>query len=327
MKQIIILIPHGVQTGGPEALHQLSDSLLRQGHDARVWYVLPSDLPELDGLLRNNGLGEGIALGIQPRPNTVADYAKYRTRLADQIVMGPDTCVVLAETYVHWLRYFHTCKPMVWWLSVDNAFEFLSVQKVNLNSLRSERVLHGYQSGYAHQVIQALGFKRTVPLSDYTPGTAEPLPMPKTGIALNANHKVLYDVGSIAAQLEARCQTKVHLIRAMSRAQVYEALNSSKLFIDLGTFPGKDRLAREALLRNCCVFALDVGAARDYKLPEECYFKPDQVDPVLAGAQQLMQQYELYLDLSLPARQAVLRERMIFEREVAGLAHAFEVVA
>lgn len=322
MKQIIILIPHGVQTGGPEALHQLSDALLRQGHDARVWYVLPSDLAAIDQLHRGNGLGPETALRLQPRPNTVADYEKYQVRLAEQIVMNADTCVVLAETYVHWLRYFQPCTPMVWWLSIDNAFEYLSVQKVNLNALRTERVLHTYQSSYAHQVIRALGCHRTLPLSDYTPGADAAQEWPKTDIAINANHKVLYDVAAIAARLERENDCRVHLIRGMSRAQVYEALGRSRLFIDLGTFPGKDRLAREALTRQCCVFALDVGAARDYLLPEECYFKPDQVDQVFAGARQLMQQYEFYLDLSLPARQAVMRERMIFEREVAGLAHA-----
>lgn len=78
-------------------------------------------------------------------------------------------------------------------------------------------------------------------------------------------------------------------------------------------------------MRDCCVFALDVGAARDYALPDECYFKPDQVDQVFAGAAGLMRDFELYLELSRPARQAVLRERMVFEREVAGLAHAFAV--
>ena len=216
---------------------------------------------------------------------------------------------------------------MVWWLSVDNAFEQLAVQKTNLNHLRSERVLHTYQSGYAHDVIRALGCHRTLPLSDYTPDftldeTAAPA-APKTDIALNANHKVIYDVGAIAARLERECSVKVHLIRGLSRAQVYDALDCSKLFIDLGNFPGKDRLAREALLRQCCVFALDVGAARDYALPAECYFKPEQVNQIFAAAQHLLQNDAFYRELSRPAQQAVQRERLVFEREVAGLAHAF----
>mgnify|MGYP003340527767 CR=1 FL=1 len=109
---------------------------------------------------------------------------------------------------------------MVWWLSIDNAFEYLSVQKVNLNALRTERVLHTYQSGYAHQVIRALGCHRTLPLSDYTPGVTDAASWPKTDIAINANHKVLYDVGAIAARLERENGCRVHLIRGMSRAQL-----------------------------------------------------------------------------------------------------------
>ena len=80
--------------------------------------------------------------------------------------------------------------------------------------------------------------------------------------------------------------------------------------------------AREALMRDCCVFALDVGAARDYALPDECYFKPDQVEQIYAAARELVGRHDFYLELSRPAQQAVTRERLIFEREVAGLAHA-----
>lgn len=326
MKRFVILIPYGVRTGGPEALHQLCDALLRQGHDARVWYVLPTDLEMLAGMAQSGGLGRDSMLRLPPRPNTVADYARYRVELAQDIVLDGDTCIVLAETYVHWLRFFQHCRTLVWWLSVDNAFEYLAVQKTNLNSLRSERVLHGYQSGYARDFVRALGCTRTLPLSDYTPdaeaGDDAPAP-PKTDIAINANHKVIYDAAGIAERLQALCGTRVHLIRGLSRAQVYECLQRSMLFIDLGNFPGKDRLAREALLRNCCVFVLDVGAARDYGLPEECYFKPDEVDQVFGAAQELLRRYEFYLRLQQGAREAVLRERLVFDREVAGVARAF----
>lgn len=321
-KKIIILIPHGVQTGGPEALHQLSDSLLSQGHDARVWYVLPSDLQAMEELFQKGGLNENTAIRLQERPNTVADYAKYKTVLADEIALTADTSLVLAETYVHWLKYFRHCRTVMWWLSVDNAFEYMAVQRINLNHLRSERVLHAYQSSYARDLVTALGCPRQLPLSDYTPGAGTPSALPKTDIALNANHKVIYDVVAMAARLEALCGVKVHLIRGMSREQVYETLSRSKLFIDLGCFPGKDRLAREALTRDCCVFALDVGAARDYGLPDECYFKPDQVEQIYTSARELVGRHAFYLELSRPAQQAVTRERLIFEREAAGLAHA-----
>jgi hypothetical protein len=114
----------------------------------------------------------------------------------------------------------------------------------------------------------------------------------------------------------------VHLIKGMSREQVYDALGLSKLFIDLGNFPGKDRMAREALLRGCCVFALDAGAARDYALPDEFYFKPDDVDQVFAAARLVMADHAHHFGLQHAACQAVTRERLVFEREVGRLAQA-----
>ena len=320
MKQIIILIPHSAKTGGPEALHQLSDSLIRQGHDARIWYVIPSDRHVLQELFQNNGLLPNTGLSLTPRPNTVPDYDKYQTRLAEQIVLNSDTCIVFPETYVDWLPFFQHCKAVVWWLSVDNALGYMAVKQLNLNLLRFNRVLHAYQSSYAAAFISALGCKRMLPLSDYTPENTDIGPFEKTDIALNANHKVLFDVGNIAARLQRETGAKVHLIHDLTREQVYEVLGRSKLFIDLGNFPGKDRLAREALIRRCCVFVMDVGAARDYLLPDEFYFEPDQVNQVFAAAQGVLERYPFYLDLCHQARQAVARERMVFEREVAGVA-------
>lgn len=320
MKQIIILIPHTAKTGGPEALHQLSDALIRQGHDARIWYVIPSDRHVLQDLFQQNGLLPNTGLALTPRPNTVPDYDKYQTRLAEQIVLNRDTCIVFPETYVDWLPFFQHCQSVVWWLSVDNALGYMAIKGLNLNLMRFNRVLHAYQSSYAKAFITALGCKRMLPLSDYTPGNTDTETFEKTDIAINANHKVLFDVGAIAARLERETGAKVHQIQGMTREQVYEALGRSKIFIDLGNFPGKDRLAREALIRQCCVFVMDVGAARDYLLPEEFYFAPDEVNQVFTAAREVMERYPFYLELCHEARLAVARERMVFEREVAGVA-------
>ena len=324
MRKIVILIPFGVQTGGPEALHQLSDSLLAQGHDATVWYVLPGDEASIEDLHQRNALGEHTVLQLQRRENTIEGYANYRTVAAESIKLNADTSLVFPEIYGHWARYFGACRNVIWWLSIDSAFNSMGSKHANLNRFRSERVLHAYQSGYARGVLQALGFPRLLPLSDYTPeGQAAPA-VAKTDIAMNANAKVIFDVQAIAARLSEQCGTQVHMIRGMTRLQVYDALSRSKLFIDFGSFPGKDRLAREALTRDCCIFALDVGAAREYGLPEECYFGADQTEQVYHAAARLLQQYELYHALSLPARQAVQRERMVFDREVAALAQALD---
>lgn len=319
--QIVILIPLGVRTGGPEALHQLSDSLVNQGYDARVWYTQAGDLEVLASVVAQQGEGD-VVLRVPVRTNPFDDYNKYRVVQADIIQLGANTCFVLPEVYINWMKYFQRSRSVIWWLSVDNALEGLGPRHVNLNSLRHPRVVHAYQSGYARDFVQALGMPNALPLSDYTPLGGTDHALPKTDIALNAGGKVIYDVAAIAARLERECNTRVHLIKGMSREQVYDALGRSKLFIDLGNFPGKDRMAREALLRGCCVFALDAGAARDYALPDEFYFKPEHVDQVYAAARLVVDDHAHHFALQRTALEAVTRERLVFEREVGGLAQA-----
>lgn len=319
--QIVILIPLGVRTGGPEALHQLSDSLLGQGYDARVWYTQAGDLEVLAQAVAQQGAGD-VVLRVPARRNPFDDYDRYRTVPAEVVQLGAGTCFVLPEVYINWIKYLPRSRSVIWWLSVDNALEGLGPRHVNLNSLRHSRVVHAWQSGYARDFVQALGMPQALPLSDYTPPGGVVQGLPKTDIALNAGGKVIYDVAAIAARLERECGTRVHLIKGMSREQVYDALGRSKLFIDLGNFPGKDRMAREALLRGCCVFALDAGAARDYALPDEFYFKPDDVDQIFAAARLVMADHARCFALQHAACEAVTRERIVFEREVGRLAQA-----
>lgn len=319
--QIVILIPLGVRTGGPEAMHQLSDSLLGQGWDARVWYTQAGDLEALAGAV-SEASGGNVTLRVPVRRNPFDDYDRYRVVPADVVHVDARTCFILPEVHINWIKHLPHSRCVIWWLSVDNALEGLGSRHVNLNTLRHSRVLHAWQSGYARDFLQALGMPQVLPLSDYTPPADIARGLARTDIAMNAGGKVIYDVAAIAARLERECGVRVHLIRGMSREQVYDALGRSKLFIDLGNFPGKDRMAREALLRGCCVFALDAGAARDYMLPDEFYFKPDDVEQIFPAAGLVMADQPRLFALQRAACEAVMRERFVFEREVGRLAQA-----
>ena len=139
--QIVILIPLGVRTGGPEALHQLSDSLLGQGYDARVWYTQPGDLEVLAAAVAQAGGGD-VALRVPVRRNPFDDYDRYRTVPVDVLHVGADTCFVLPEVYINWMKHLPRSRCVIWWLSVDNALEGLGPRHVNLNTLRHTRVVH-----------------------------------------------------------------------------------------------------------------------------------------------------------------------------------------
>lgn len=254
---IYLLCLHGVRTGGPEAIHQLSDALLTQGFEARMVYYTWAEIAKLEQAEPQDGYR------FSPRSNGFEDYAHYQVKEAHEIPNAEDVVVVLPETLCHLAPKFNRCKVVVWWLSVDNGFGALS--KVNLNYLRADEVYHATQSIYASRFVSALELPMAPGpfgrLQDYTIDLsvfAKPMPWAERPmlVAYNANHKV---TANIAAIKEAR--PEISFVRVSgARAEVAALLSYARAYLDLGSFPGKDRLPREAILMGCVPIVASNGA-------------------------------------------------------------------
>lgn len=267
---IYILALHGVVTGGPEATHQLSDALIEQGFDARLVYFKWQDLK--DGLPREFPAYTGFA----------PEYAGYKAKLARALPDEEGAVIVVPESACHLVPFWTKAKVLVWWLSVDNAF--LALGHVNLNYLRRPNVYHASQSRYAEAFTQALQLRSLGMLSDYTVDMTEyatPLPMeqrPKL-VAMNARaDKVIADLNAIGEELAARDpEIRCVAVAGMSRADLAALFATARVYVDLGNFPGKDRMPREAASMGCASIGIighgasieAVGYAQFYgKLPE-----------------------------------------------------------
>jgi len=107
----------------------------------------------------------------------------------------------------------------------------------------------------------------------------------------------------------------------MSREQLVNVFNRSKLYIDFGYHPGKDRLPREVALNGCCVITGMRGSARFFEdVPLANVFKFDEkaagvdsiiarIDDVLANYEKIIPKYDFY-------RTQILSEKEIFEEQV-----------
>ena len=262
-KPIYILCLHGVRTGGPEAIHQLSDALITQGFDARMVYYDWAQIAALEGMKPQPGYLFG------QRTNPIENYAHYAVNVTDRIPNEEGVIVVLPETLCHLAPLFDKASVLIWWLSVDNGFGALA--KVNLNHLRKPGVQHAAQSVYANRFIVSLGLTPAPGAfrTDYTADMREiATPKPRAErlqLALfNANHKVVDDLQSIfdeVARLDPSisCQALHH----MPRASLAELLSVARLYVDLGCMPGKDRLPREAWLMGCDVLTSSHYGAGD----------------------------------------------------------------
>lgn len=261
---IYILALHGVATGGPEATHQLSDALIEQGFDARLVYFRWEDFQA------------GMPQQFPAYEPFAEEYACYKLKLARSLPDEEGAVIVLPETACNLSFMFKRAKVLIWWLSVDNAFPALSGLRLseklspNLNYLRRPNLYHASQSRYAERFVEALQLRSLGMLSDYTVDLtpyAAPLPMserPKL-VAVNANvAKVALGVVDLDALGEAikRLDPEIDLIAigGMSRAEIAGVFAKARVYVDLGNFPGKDRMPREAASMGCSVIRMPDGA-------------------------------------------------------------------
>lgn len=265
MKTIYLLCLHNVRTGGPEAIHQLSDSLLKQGFDARMVYYNRGHIARLEGGPIDE---EGYHFSDAPEYMRCQfdEYAHYATRIESAVPNSTDAIVVLPEVICHLTPKFNKATVLVWWLSVDNAFGALS--RVNLNHLRHEpKVRHAAQSDYAKAFVETLKLNHNFPvdkLTDYTPLESGPLlqwyERPRL-VAINANeHKVIYSPDALAAAIQA-IDPEIMIEKIQGGVDTDALFKRARLYVDCGNFPGRDRMPREASRRYCQVLMLAAGAA------------------------------------------------------------------
>ena len=326
MTRFVLMIPSGAVTGGPECMHQLSDALLRLGHDAHVWYVDRRQARVLDGHTqkRQTILGSRLNFGTPTPPPD--EYAHYRVRpCTGPWTIDRDTVFVIPEVFVQWTPIFAGTRLVIWWLSVDNGLAALGT--VNLNGLRRQGIFNVTQSRYAAGFVRALGLTLAGPLYDYTPLDPPPQAMQSTDgparVAINGRPgKVRIDPHALQAVIEARTGLQAQVIAGLTREQVYALLGASSVYVDLGTFPGKDRMPREAMLRDCIPLLRQAGAAAcgDFDLPAVCLLEDEEdFEAIAARCHTLVRERAALLAQIAPARHALRREREVFDGQVQAL--------
>lgn len=272
-KKIYVLCPIGIKTGGPELLHQLVCQI-------------------------NKVFGEKKAIiayvGNYKKDKPVNEYRKYIGNnwiSADQIndkqenlIIFPETCLSLFNRYKHATKY-------IWWLSVDNYLNGSSIQ-FNLKKIGVLRTVNSYLRGniksYTPQIKRAnknlcqsyyaedfLRHRYNIPderiayLSDYindlyVKNSSKSQMIPKNNIVLYNPKKGLKFTKKIINRSKNKNWKWVPLI-GLKNEEVKRYLETSKVYIDFGNHPGKDRFPREAAILGCCVLTGKRGAANYFK--------------------------------------------------------------
>jgi len=307
--KLYVLCPQGLVTGGAEALHQLVHHARKLNHEAYICYYDRSE-------------------------QVTEAYRNYNVTVARVPLDASDATVVVAETHPDGLATIDKARRAVWWLSVDNYFaarepEASPPYDETSSFLAglchpSKRITHLAQSEYAQQFLLRRGVRARM-LTDY-------LSAPFLARATEAQQQakkdvVLYNPKKGLAFTERLMEASKGVlewvpIQGLSADGVAELLAESKLYVDFGEHPGRDRIPREAAISGCCVITGTRGAAGndvDIPIPQRFVLAegmPDVVQRFIDLSMDTMRRFDEVSGEFASYRETITNQETLFATEV-----------
>ena len=270
MKSVCFICPANVETGGTECIFECASTLIKLGLDATIAMIEQSNNLEMQCTTDIESVPERFRHYSVPIVDISSDYAG--------LVVFPETFIPLipATTY----RYVG-----IWWLSVDNIVTKLVVRK-NLYEMykqishthsvnrvaKGKNILHFVQSHYAYKFC--LKYTKTpFYLRDSVATVPASNTERKNTLVYNPRRGSEY-VGPVIKELGEYYD--VSPIIGLPHSEVLQRISESKICLDLGHQPGRDKLPREAAGAGCVVILSNQGAAQNaVDFPIDSKYKVD----------------------------------------------------
>lgn len=274
MNKIYILSTTRTATGGTELLQQLCSSLRKINRSAFMVYM-----------------GEYNNSPVEKR------FSVYNNPIAESIADEKENIVIFSETSIDQIYSYKKVKKIIWWLSVDNYYgarkikcDFLHELVYRLkdmrNSLAFKKCNHLVQSEYARQYLineKKIDNCLIDYLSDYLNRTFLDEAQKSNGEI--RNNVILYNpkkgIEFTRKLMKEIPEYKWIALQNLTPVQMRELMKKSKVYVDFGNHPGKDRIPREAAICGCCVLTGKRGAAAnemDVKIPEFYKFNDSEYE-------------------------------------------------
>lgn len=280
-------MPAYLKTGGTELGHQLYAFLKKQSTiEVIMTYI-------------------GVKESFPPTPQEFECYVENWKRF-EEIPDDENAIIILPEIYPDIILKFDYAKIVFWWMSVDNYLSRTSFirfirasadgtfhpSRFVCNILRATKrllsgffkrsrkaiykaSLHLYQSEYAREFLAAKGLNNILPLSDYINDAY----LDGTHDCIGREDFVLYNPKKgykFTRKLIKKNRSLVWKpLEKMTTVEVKHLLEKSKVYVDFGNHPGKDRFPREAAISGCCIITGRRGAAAndiDIEIPPKYKF-------------------------------------------------------
>ncbi|MEK3669268.1 hypothetical protein [Paenibacillus sp. FSL R10-2771] len=318
---IFIACPEKYATGGTELLHQLYFKLRTYTEKVKMYYYNFSNSES----------------PISPR------FEKYQVSYVNKIEDSERNILIVPEMNTDLLKKFKNINKCIWWLSVDNYYKAIGkhrnpiktiiIRSMNiikkdyyfkkLVNFSDNKIIHLYQSFYAKRFLEKMGVKNSEDLSDYLGSNfLEEIVDYKS---LDRINRVLYNpkkgIDFTNKIISHGDNLRFVPLINMSQEQIIELCRTSKIYIDFGNHPGKDRFPREATYLGCVVitgrkgsakYSQDVMIPADYKFNDDIKLIPDIIEKI----NYVYDNYDKVINSFDDYRSKILNEENEFEKNV-----------
>lgn len=318
--RIIIFCPPRVVTGGPEALHQLSDKLIKIGVKNIFMYYTPKR--------KQN-----------PKPE---NYSIYQTEEILEFEDNENTILVIPESMTDLVKKYPLSRKIVWWLSVDFykiiMDSRIKTQKIYTKPFFKQKDREYHFEKYPNLKHWAQSFRSSVYLKengvddsdiDFVCDYINPSFLKNKKIEKKLNQKkVLYNPKKGADKIPKLIENSKDLewipIQNMNANQIKESMAESLLYVDFGENPGRDKMLRESVSQDCCIVSGKNGSSiyyEDLMIPDEYKFdfNEENIPRIIDKIKDVLENYPNHISNFETYKQTVLKEEITFEEKLKEL--------
>lgn len=339
MTKIYVNCPDSGTSGGFELLHQLVYKLNEIEENIAVIYY--TNLP---------------LNGAHPTPEIYMKYTKgiFVSSIEDEY----ESVLILPEIYTNHINHYKNIRIVLWWMSVDNFFisvdiinskkkitykDYIKGKKyflykflkyINIkpkdklfdpfenNILYNKNViLHTYQSEYARLFLEEKYLMPVLPLSDFLNADF----LAKENDRQNRNSVILYNPkkGLQVTKTLMALMPKYDWIpiEGLTSLEMKDLMRKSKIYVDFGFHPGKDRIPREAAINGCVVITNKKGSAENLlDIPIDDKYKFDnpieEIEDFMNLVNDVFLNFDIHIGRFKHYRQKIKNEEDIFNKEI-----------
>jgi hypothetical protein len=315
---VYIACPGNFATGGTELMHQLAYKLKINNITSKIYYYSH----------KNNA---------NPTP---PEYDIYEPDYTYKIEDKEKNLLIVPEIKAGMVYNYHAIRPVIWWLSVDNYLRntycsqaswprkirlLLQRNRFFIDRQPRKKIFHLYQSEYARQFLlkKNINEKNIYPLSDYL----NPIFIQQAQSNKKSSRKnvILYNPKKGYAFTKKVMEYAPELtwipLENKKPCEIAQLCSESKLYVDFGGHPGKDRLPREATINKCIILTSRNGSAAYYEdipIPEQYKFATavKNIPQIVSVIKSILNDYDKFIIDFNCYRDDIVKQESMFERNI-----------